>query len=45
MQNRVADSAVPPECTGNEITEAMQTESESNQETSAVDNINNNTIK
>ena len=45
MQNRVADSAVPPECTGNKTAEAMQTESESNQETSTVDNANNNTIK
>ena len=45
MQNRVVDSAVPPECTGNKTAEAMQTENEPNHETSAVDNINNNAIK
>ena len=45
MQNRVADSAVPPKCTGNETAEAMQTENEPNHETSAVDSVNNNAIK
>ena len=45
MQNRVTDSAVPPECTGNETAEAMQMENEPNHETSAVDNVNNNAIK
>ena len=45
MQNRVPDSAVPPESTGNETAEAMQMENEPNHETSAVDNVNNNAIK
>ena len=45
LQNRVADSAVPPEYTGNKTAEAMQTENKPNHETSAVDNVNNNTIK
>ena len=45
MQNRVPDSAVLPESTGNETAEAMQTENEPNHETSAVDNVNNNAIK
>ena len=45
MQNRVTDSAVPSESTGNEIVEAMQTENEPICEISAADNVNNNDIK
>ena len=44
MQNRVTDSAVPSESTGNETVEVMQTENEPIHETSAVDNVNNNAI-
>ena len=45
VQNRVADSAVPPVSTVNETAEAMQTDSEPNQETPTGDNANDNTIK
>ena len=45
MQNRVTDSAVPSESTGNETVEVMQTENEPIRETSTVDNVNNNAIK
>ena len=45
MQNRVTDSVVPSESTGNKTAEAMQMENEPIHETSAVDNVNNNAIK
>ena len=45
MQNRLTDSAVPSENTGNETVEVMQTENEPIRETPTVDNENNNTIK
>ena len=45
MQNRLTDSAVPSENTGNETVEVMQTENEPIRETPTVNNENNNTIK